>query len=193
MIHPRIIPEYYTPRCSYNIICNASQAPILENDSVGFQRSRLSEVFISSPELNDLKHGIYHFHIFCVEVLLPYEYLRSVRLTRFPRAACLMIPCPKLSNYSVNELLYSLFAVLRPYFHQVGLPRVVPNRRMTSQAFPVHKISAKTLWEVTELPNDPLTRLILSENPDPSVDSSSKLGTAAQVGWSWLNDNVDRS
>lgn len=40
---------------------------------------------------------------------------------------------------------------------------------------------AKSLWEGSGLPADALERLHLSEHPDPAVDSSFRLGTAAQV------------
>ena len=40
---------------------------------------------------------------------------------------------------------------------------------------------AKTVWVRQGLPPDDLQNLRLTEAPDPSVDSSFKLGTAAQV------------
>lgn len=72
--------------------------------------------------------------------------------------------------------------MLRSCLAQVKFPRLVPNRGMTSEAFP-QNISANTLWEGVDLPNEPLERLTLSQEPrpDPSIDSSFKLGTAAQV------------
>lgn len=54
-------------------------------------------------------------------------------------------------------------------------------RTMSSQALPLHKFAAGVLWEGAGLTPEPLSRLVLSENPDPSIDSSFKLGTAAQV------------
>jgi hypothetical protein len=40
---------------------------------------------------------------------------------------------------------------------------------------------AKSVWLRQGLPPDDLQNLYLTEAPDPSVDSSFKLGTAAQV------------
>ena len=40
---------------------------------------------------------------------------------------------------------------------------------------------AKSIWLRQGLPPDDLQNLYLTEAPDPSVDSSFKLGTAAQV------------
>jgi hypothetical protein len=40
---------------------------------------------------------------------------------------------------------------------------------------------AKSVWVKQGLPPDDLQNLRLTEAPDPSVDSSFKLGTAAQV------------
>ena len=43
------------------------------------------------------------------------------------------------------------------------------------------KSCAQSLWLDNDLPAEALLSLELSENPDPSVNSSFKLGTAAQV------------
>lgn len=43
------------------------------------------------------------------------------------------------------------------------------------------RIAAEILWKANGLSEESLSRLLLSKNPDPSVDSSLKLGTAAQV------------
>lgn len=43
------------------------------------------------------------------------------------------------------------------------------------------KSFARSLWLASGLPSDVLSRLKLSDKPDPSVDSSFRIGTAAQV------------
>ncbi len=40
---------------------------------------------------------------------------------------------------------------------------------------------AEELWRYLRLPGDAISRLQLSEDPDPIVDSSFKISTAAQV------------
>ncbi|KAI0072040.1 CoA-transferase family III [Panus rudis PR-1116 ss-1] len=44
-----------------------------------------------------------------------------------------------------------------------------------------YMIPAQKLWEAVGLPPEPLSRLVLSEKPDPAVNSSFKLGSAAQT------------
>ena len=54
---------------------------------------------------------------------------------------------------------------------------------------------AKTVWVRLGLPPDDLENLWLTEVPDPSVNSSFKLGTAAQVcttSRSGISDDLDR-
>ena len=41
--------------------------------------------------------------------------------------------------------------------------------------------AASSLWTVSDLPSTVLSRLRLGSEPDPSVNSSFRLGTAAQV------------
>lgn len=40
---------------------------------------------------------------------------------------------------------------------------------------------AKVIWDAAHLPPEYISRLVLSKNPDPAVNSSFRLGTAAQV------------
>lgn len=44
-----------------------------------------------------------------------------------------------------------------------------------------HLAAAKQLWDSLGLPADVLSHLHLTSDPDPAVDSSFKIGTAAQV------------
>lgn len=43
------------------------------------------------------------------------------------------------------------------------------------------KVPAERLWVSLDLPRDSLSQLHLTENPDPAVNSSFKLGTVAQT------------
>ncbi|CCL98720.1 uncharacterized protein FIBRA_00725 [Fibroporia radiculosa] len=45
-------------------------------------------------------------------------------------------------------------------------------------------VAARPLWHALDLPSESLSRLHLSRDPDPAVDSSFKLGTAAQASLS---------
>ena len=51
---------------------------------------------------------------------------------------------------------------------------------MASSVHP-SKRPAKNLWQSLDLPPESLSRLHLTENPDPAVNSSFKLGTVAQT------------
>lgn len=56
-------------------------------------------------------------------------------------------------------------------------------RRLSMMAVNVasSKVHAERLWESLNLPREALSRLHLSENPDPAVNSSFRLGTVAQT------------
>lgn len=43
------------------------------------------------------------------------------------------------------------------------------------------KVPAERLWQSLDLPREALSRLHLTENPDPAVNSSFRLGTVAQT------------
>lgn len=44
-----------------------------------------------------------------------------------------------------------------------------------------HRVAAESLWKAAGLPGSSLQKLKLTSSPDPAVNSSFRLGTAAQV------------